>query len=367
LSKAKHTSAIAELLGDLYETAAAPQHWPSFLALLTTVSPDCFALMGVLDRDPRFSVNLGLSGLADSEVTSYRQHFIRVNPWIHEMLLAPTGRPVAVRALVDDSAMQRGEFFQDWLRHQPGQHPTSLMAPLDGSRRLCLTVVDHGRNAPHDAMLQALAPHLARVAQLMALREREGNGHAADKAMLDMLAMGVIHADEEGRVVSANALAEIILRNRDGLACDRTGRLMTLRPDDTVTLRRQVRGAVLTSRGLPGGSGGTLRLPRPYDAPAVVALVAPSHAAGLAVILVKRPEDDRPDPAILMTLHDLTPSEAEIALMVVDGLSLAQAAERRGVSLGTVQWHMKAILRKTGARSQADLVRLALRCRLPVR
>jgi DNA-binding CsgD family transcriptional regulator len=368
LSRGEHSSAVAELVGDLYEAATTPGRWPNFIGHLTEHASDCFALIGVLDREPRYSLNLGLSGLDSGAVKAYQQHFIRVNPWIGGMLSAPAGQPVAVRSLIDDGAMQRGEFFQDWLRHQPGQHPTSLMAPLERGRRLSLTVVQPG-DAPHGKMLQALAPHFVRAAQLMALREREADRNAADRAVIDLLSMGMILADGEARVVSANTLAESILRNDDGIACDRTGRLVALRPDDTARLRRTIEGAALTSRGLPGGSGGTVRLPRPYDAPPVAALItpAPTRGAGLALILIKRPEDDRPDPLVLMTLHDLTPSEAEVAVMVVDGLSLAEVAGRRGVSLGTVQWQVKAILHKTGARNQADLVRLVLRSRLAVR
>src|ERR1700730_6341482 len=89
LSRAQNSSAVAELIGDIYEAAAAPERWPNFVAHLTERAPDCFALIGVLDREPRFSLNLGLSGLGAGAVKSYQQHFIRVNPWIRGMLTAP--------------------------------------------------------------------------------------------------------------------------------------------------------------------------------------------------------------------------------------------------------------------------------------
>ena len=79
------------------------------------------------------------------------------------------------------------------------------------------------------------------------------------------------------------------------------------------------------------------------------------------------PDDEALIPAEIFRQARVAFDEAQAIVMVVDGRTLTQIAERRGVSPGTVQWQMKAILHKTGARNQADLVRLVLRSRMAVR
>ena len=69
----------------------------------------------------------------------------------------------------------------------------------------------------------------------------------------------------------------------------------------------------------------------------------------------------RPDPAILADAFDLTPSEAILAADLLGGLSVVEAAAKRGRSLATVRTHLAGVLAKTGTARQSDLVRLLSR------
>jgi len=363
-----------ELIGDIYDAALQPESWSGFLDHLSARLPDNFLLLGIIDRHPRYSVNIGMRGLPDAAIHAYRSHFIRLNPWVSALSGARLEQPVLVRALADDATVQRSEFFRDWLRHQPAQHPTSLLSPLDHHRRLCLTIVHQaGQSAEgseRTALLRTLAPHLRRAMQVSRLREVEPPRHAADAAALDMLAMGVIYTDRDGRVVMANTLAEEILRAADGLRCGADGRLNAFRPFDTEHLHDMIRAAAETAGGAAGGSGGSLSLPRAGAAGRTAVLVAPipPAASGLVggsarvMVFVRRGEDQaRLDLPGLAGLLGVTPSEAAIAARIADGVSLDEIASSRRVTLGTVRGQVKAVLNKTGCRNQADLVRLVMR------
>jgi len=56
----------------------------------------------------------------------------------------------------------------------------------------------------------------------------------------------------------------------------------------------------------------------------------------------------------------LTSREARLASAVAAGTSLVNYAESTGVSVSTVRWHLGNLFEKTGAASQADLVRRIL-------
>ena len=66
------------------------------------------------------------------------------------------------------------------------------------------------------------------------------------------------------------------------------------------------------------------------------------------------------DRETLRHVYGLTNAEAHLASELVEGASLAEAAADRGVEIGTARTQLKAVLRKTSARSQADLVRRIL-------
>ncbi|MDX1650803.1 MAG: helix-turn-helix transcriptional regulator, partial [Myxococcota bacterium] len=53
--------------------------------------------------------------------------------------------------------------------------------------------------------------------------------------------------------------------------------------------------------------------------------------------------------------------EREVLLRVVEGLRVTHVAEDLGIQPATVRNHLKAIFRKTGLRSQAQLVEAARR------
>jgi DNA-binding CsgD family transcriptional regulator len=68
----------------------------------------------------------------------------------------------------------------------------------------------------------------------------------------------------------------------------------------------------------------------------------------------------------LAELFRLSPREAEIALALCRGMSIAEAATAFGVAVGTVRNQTKAVYAKTGARGLPDLVRIVMRSVLAI-
>ena len=60
--------------------------------------------------------------------------------------------------------------------------------------------------------------------------------------------------------------------------------------------------------------------------------------------------------ASLRSRFCLTPAEAQIALGIADGKTLAAVAEVRGVSVSTARAQLKSVFVKTGTHRQAELV-----------
>ena len=62
----------------------------------------------------------------------------------------------------------------------------------------------------------------------------------------------------------------------------------------------------------------------------------------------------RPAAATASARRRLTPRQLEILQMIASGATTAEIAERLYLSPETVRWHVKAILRKLGARTRAE-------------
>jgi DNA-binding CsgD family transcriptional regulator len=85
-----------------------------------------------------------------------------------------------------------------------------------------------------------------------------------------------------------------------------------------------------------------------------------------AILFLRDPEQELSvDPADLRQLYDLTAAEAELAASLARGLSLEEAAARRGISYETARTQLKSLFQKTGCRKQSQLVALLLngRCK----
>lgn len=72
------------------------------------------------------------------------------------------------------------------------------------------------------------------------------------------------------------------------------------------------------------------------------------------------PGGQAPDISGFAAEHGLTPAETRLVESIAGGASVAEHAERQGISTNTARVHMQRVLEKTGARRQAELVRMIL-------
>ena len=121
----------------------------------------------------------------------------------------------------------------------------------------------------------------------------------------------------------------------------------------------EVRSLIVTTFGRPG------YVRRALDAGAAGFLVKDTPARELADAVRRVHAGLRVvDPALatesLMSgPSPLTPREAEILLLALDGSPVAEIAARAHLSVGTVRNHLSAAIGKTGASTRAEAARLA--------
>lgn len=275
-------------------------------------------------------------------------------------------------AIVPDHQAMRTEYFNDFLRPLALLHAIGMVPLKTGSVASLLSLMRRiGAPSFADAdfaLLGRFMPHLQRAITIRHRLEAVDLGRSAASEALDRMTIGVVILDGDGRAIFFNKQSETVLAQRDGLLLNRHG-LACDRPGEGNVLRCLVAQACGTGAGrelLPGGTLHVTRRPprRPLSvlvSPLRVrsfALASPSPAA---VVFIGDPE--RKVEGIgpeLRRLYGLTRAEAAVASLLLEGLRTDQLAARLGITLLTARTHVKRVLSKVDARTQADLVRVLL-------
>lgn len=233
--------------------------------------------------------------------------------------------------------------------------PTGEMALYSAERRFQTGPFTRG-----DCLkLDPLRPHLARAA-LLSIRAglERARGIAAT---LEALGIPGAVVRDTGRVLAANRLFEDLIpavvqdrRDRLHLLDERADRLFA------AALSRIAAGSLQPDIGsIPMPVADDDRLPMIVHLLPVRG-IAHDFYLHAASILIVTPIDRSTVPAadVLQGLFDLTPAEARVAREIGRAVSVDNLAGSLGVAPETIRKQLKAVLAKTGARRQSELVSL---------
>ena len=354
--------AILGLIEDIYEAGARPDHWLVALRSLADITGSIDATMG---GHTAAEVPMLLTARADPDyVRLYAEHYHSRNAMQLALHSAPIGRAVVDSAIIDTESFRASEFYNEWCRPQQYLYGAALNLATSQGWRASLMISGRNEYDP-DAIkiFSAVTPHLIRAFQLnQLLHETQSLGMGAFAA-LEYLDRGALLVGPEGKVQTANGLADAILAQGEGLLL-RHGLLSCVKPADTAALNRLI---ALSIRGIAMPDEGTMQISRGEGrSPLAVQCLAfpnrnwwPGFSRHLAMIFVVDP-DARMVQATerLRQRFSLTPAEARLAWEIVQGGGRKNAAEKRGISVATARSQLTSIFDKTGVRRQSELVRL---------
>jgi DNA-binding CsgD family transcriptional regulator len=178
---------------------------------------------------------------------------------------------------------------------------------------------------------------------------------------LNGLAAGIFLVDASRRIVHANAAGHDILRADDFLRSI-NGQLVARNAQDNQTL-----GKVFADNGdAPGIKDAALPLTA-HGGERYVVHVLPLRSAArtgagskaVAALFVQKVALDSTCGALVARTFELTPAELRVLLAIVEVGGVRETATALGISQTTVKTHLHRVFAKTGARRQADLVKLA--------
>ena len=351
----------------VYQSVQEADPWRSCLALMVKYFQTANASIVVRSstaNDPGYLVCVPAGGTAMG--LAYRSKWHQFDPFND---LAP-GRVMLVADLMTDAQWQASDFFRDYLRHELAVDASHVMGVNIASEagtlaRLRLHRAQHlpPFHAEDKQRLAMFVPHIKQAMSLTAHLDCNESQKRIYEEGLERLNIGVLVLDDSGQILQANPTARQILDSADGLSVAER-QLSAHTAAETRALRRLLTGAREHPKRVTA-----MCLSRPSGRrklAAVVRSVAPAgHAEGRsrpAVAIFLRDPDSQAEPAhdIARQLFDFTPAEAQLAIELLNGLSLDEAAAKLGILRNTARAHLRAIFSKTGVSRQSELVRVLL-------
>jgi len=383
-------ASLLGLTGMLLDAAGDTSRWPRFLTSFATEF-DAFSgqIMFVDHRAVRSSFHC-LVGLAPEIVESLGPRYLELamyddprSPlWLEDRRHPAYGKFSSedVRAFIDGRAMHCRMLVSDEVWHASTMYrevcaPAGIEYALTISRRLWeewLLNVAFMRG-PNDRpftqrdcrRLEAWFPHIERAVRIHRRLESSSQDLDVAFAVLDALNVGVLLVDDLLELKFTNRVARELLGRGDGIRAS----AQRLQLADREAHSRLLDATRRQSADPPRGGGLPIVVHGQARQPVYSVLVTPvwdclkasTEAArgrpGAAVFVAPCEQQRNIDSPLLETFWGLTRAEARVAQRILSGSSVAQAAHELRVTENTVRKHLKSIFAKTGANSQAGLVR----------
>jgi len=357
---------FSQAVAHVYDASMDVERWPDTLALLANMFGGRGAQISVASA-PDAIAFVKIWGWTDEELAKFMPAYLALTPSDPRSgMLASLYKAVHCRQVVSDEVLWASDMYKEALGPGGVEYSMCLTVPIDPGMFCLLGVMRGPHHAPFTADdcagLSCLAPHVGRAVAMHGAFQRCREELVTVKALLDEVPLGMMVVDDDELKV-ANRAARALLDEGDAVRLD-NGRLRgTTRRADS-DLRDAVHEACIGSDQPIG-----LTLPIDHAEPmrAVVRrlrpasagmLGAPREAVALYVTDPRKPVETSEE--VLQRLFGLTAREAAVLRILVEGGGPQDASVRLGISRETVRSHIKRIMDTTGARRQAELVRMVL-------
>jgi hypothetical protein len=315
---------------------------------------------------------IATSGWLKENLQRYLEKYAQIDPVPALMMSLPAGTATCTNRLFSPEQLKADRFYNEFF--VPSGVVESLVGHLHSDQaNFSLVAIMRGEDRkPFDdddiAHLERLMPHITRALQLRRAFFRVDTKNLGLQATVDRLRAGIVLLDRDSAALFVNTAMRAVAQRGDGFVFDRSGCPL---PAGNEARRRF--DALL--KEVAGGGGGILTVQRASGARDYVVLIAPSppptaqsvwekerEGPGGAIVLVHDPEAQPSGMAdILEQGLRLPKGAARLAAALAADDDLKSFAAREGITIHTARFHLRTALARTGARTQAELVRLAVR------
>lgn len=361
---------LSSLIGDIYDAALDPDLWKTALPAACEFARSRAAGLYTQDAVKKTGKTYYQCGVPLHYEKLYFEKYIGMDPMHPSLLFFGVEEVHSVADVLPHSEFRDSRFYREWL--EPQGFVDGVLSNLEKSATSSAVFIllrHQEQGLVDDEMrrrVRLIVPHVRRAALIGKVIDRYKTEAASFADALDGLAAGLFLVKASGQIVHANASGHAMLADADVLRAT-GGRLLATDQQVDQTLK-EIFAAAERGDTAVGVKGVAVPL-RAREGEPFIAHVLPltsgarrragiAYAAVAALFVRKAGLDTCPPLETLAKLHKLTPSELRVLLAVTETGGVPQAAQTLGIAETTVKTHLHRLFEKTGARRQADLVKL---------
>jgi DNA-binding CsgD family transcriptional regulator/PAS domain-containing protein len=363
------TDTFSSVVSDIYDCALNPSGWNATLTRVASLMNAAYATISLADL-PHVNPVMAAHSPWDPEMLRILNEDFGAEgvPGLRDVIFGDLDVPQSTLNQMGEDEFQESRFYREWVQPQSLRDACVIKFAQTGNRLGVLGVITHANrdvvSADERRFMGLISPHVRRAALIGDLLNQERLTAHLYKQTLAALDAPVVLTDRTGKLLFANPKAEQVLSAGLWLKSVRGivsgGNPMSARiladaiaraADGELALGGRGIGIPLSQRGTAPVAAYILPLTRgtsrgSYEEAAVAIFIASGAGASL------------PPEALLVTLFDLTPTEARVMTSIGTGRSRLHASEDLAMSENTMKTHLTRIFAKTETSSQSELMRL---------
>ena len=363
---------LSSFIGQIYDAAIEPGLWPGVLKQTADFLGGASAALYYKDAATNHGNVYYECGRNDPHYKRlYFDKYIKIDPTSAGLCFREVGNPLGVGDILDFDEFHASRFYQEWVRPQQWADAMSVALDKTATGAALFTVFRLERQGLVDTearrRMRLIAPHVRRAALVGRAIEHKTAEAATFADTLDGLSAAMFLVDADGRIVHANAVGRIMLREGFVLrsACGKLAATEAWASRALVDAVTAAKGgdAAVGSRGIAvplTGRDGDGYVAHALPLASAARRAGARYAAVAALFVQKAARQMRSAPEVIARMFNLTPSELRVLFAIIERGGVPETAEALGIGQATVKTHLHRLFRKTGTRRQSELVKLVV-------
>lgn len=364
-------AALDQLLTAIYDGVNESPPWSSALELMReTLRAAHVTLMLRPPSAESTGVMINTGEVDDRATESYERQFFAVDPFVG----LPPGEVVSAEELMGRDQWRKSVMYREYLKplnigHLLGADITTRDG-IECRLRATRAEAEETFSDADKMIFRILLPHLERSIRLHARLDTLECERQLYSGAVNRLLLGMVHFSHEGSIIDLNDEAQRILSEKDGISRAGKGLAASSRSENQ-ELQRLINDAISGSVSPASpGIAEAMSITRPSGRSQIGIVVrsipfdtfSESKQRPAAAVYLRDPDGGHAQPSqeVVRRVFGLTRMEAALAILLAEGYTLDEAAEKLNVRRNTARTHLRSIFGKTGVTRQTMLVRMLL-------
>ena len=359
------------LVTEIYDSVTRPEGFDPFLTKLCQYTNSAFSIMNTIRTDVWAAMGGWQHGFRPEDLDSYMESgAFNEDPIMQAVLSSVPGSFMTLREVIAWDVLQKTDGYKQWVEPLGLIDAAGGLICSEGSVRTSLFVQrinEQGEfDSEHIALFNSLVPHLQRAIGLYSRLLDNSASHLPLTAALDTFKTPTIVFDPRGMVMFANEKARNFIEQRNWLVIEGSGALTSRNGELATRLNNALfknfsysiseldKGQSVIHADIDGEQISFCM--QPFNAPGETG----QHGGALLFIHQQNQTIDESKIRMIEELFHLTPAEAQISLLLSQGMTIKAISEFSGRKEETARSQLKSTFAKTGVNSQSQLVSLIL-------